>query len=82
MVSQGWFISKPPPIEDLRDMTMNDHIEALIALVEELVKAGDYIHDEKDCHQDCPWVSARGNAVAYLKEECQTKHAPTIGAVQ
>ena len=61
---------------------MNDHVAALVELVEELVKAGDYIHDEKDCHQDCPWVSARGNAVAYLKEECQTKHAPTIGAVQ
>jgi hypothetical protein len=61
---------------------VNDHVAALVELVEELVKAGDYIHDEKDCHQDCPWVSARGNAVAYLKEECQTKHAPTIGAVQ
>lgn len=60
--------SKPPPIEDLRDMTMNDHIEALIALVEELVKAGDYIHLESDCHQDCPWVAAREDAVAYLQE--------------
>jgi len=76
MVSQGWFISKPPPIEDLRDMTMNDHIEALIALVEELVKAGDYIHLESDCHQDCPWVAAREDAVAYLQETKQGEARP------
>lgn len=55
---------------------MNDHIEALIALVEELVKAGDYIHLESDCHQDCPWVAAREDAVAYLQETKQGEARP------
>lgn len=42
--------------------------EVLVGLVNDLVRAGDYIHgrDSSGCHQDCPWISARNRAEKFL----------------
>lgn len=68
-VKRHWMTPDTGSVTQWHQVVLASDYDALVEELRCLLSAGDMIHDEDDCHQDCPWVKYRSRLLALIGEK-------------